>query len=44
MNSIARGGGGAAGFSADAFRRDYIALLTTPGAHDDAYAGTCHRM
>ena len=31
-------------FSAEDFRRRYIALMTTPGTHNDTYASTCHRM
>ncbi|KAG5188718.1 ADP-ribosylation/Crystallin J1 [Tribonema minus] len=41
MCSIAQSGGA---FDEDAFRGAYVRLMTTPGAHDDAYAGTCHRM
>jgi ADP-ribosyl-[dinitrogen reductase] hydrolase len=26
------------------FVKDYIAFMTTPGTHNDTYAGTCHRM
>ena len=25
-------------------RERYIKLMTTPGSHNDTYAGTCHRM
>lgn len=32
------------GFNAERFVRDYIAFMTTPGTHNDTYAGTCHRM
>jgi ADP-ribosyl-[dinitrogen reductase] hydrolase len=28
----------------DDFRSSYITFLTTPGSHNDTYAGTCHRM
>ncbi len=31
-------------FSADDFRTKYITFMTTPGSHNDTYAGTCHRM
>jgi len=31
-------------FSAQDFRQRYIALMTTPGTHNDTYASTCHRM
>eukprot|EP00611_Tribonema_gayanum_P005292 TRINITY_DN1452_c1_g1_i1.p1 TRINITY_DN1452_c1_g1~~TRINITY_DN1452_c1_g1_i1.p1 ORF type:complete len:407 (-),score=181.92 TRINITY_DN1452_c1_g1_i1:555-1775(-) len=41
MRSIAQAGGA---FDEDAFRGAYVRLMTTPSAHDDAYAGTCHRM
>lgn len=26
------------------FREKYIKFMTTPGSHNDTYAGTCHRM
>lgn len=26
------------------FRNAYITFMTTPGSHNDTYAGTCHRM
>jgi ADP-ribosyl-[dinitrogen reductase] hydrolase len=26
------------------FVNDYVQFMTTPGTHNDAYAGTCHRM
>lgn len=26
------------------FRNAYISFMTTPGTHNDTYAGTCHRM
>jgi ADP-ribosylglycohydrolase len=26
------------------FRSSYISFMTTPGSHNDTYAGTCHRM
>ena len=26
------------------FRSKYITFMTTPGSHNDTYAGTCHRM
>lgn len=32
------------GVDANDFRSNYISFLTTPGSHDDTYAGTCHRM
>jgi ADP-ribosyl-[dinitrogen reductase] hydrolase len=28
----------------DDFRSKYITFMTTPGSHNDTYAGTCHRM
>ena len=28
----------------DDYRNRYISFLTTPGSHNDTYAGTCHRM
>ena len=28
----------------DDFRTSYIKYMTTPGSHNDTYAGTCHRM
>ena len=28
----------------DDFRNNYITFMTTPGTHNDTYAGTCHRM
>eukprot|EP00536_Pseudo-nitzschia_multiseries_P009623 jgi/Psemu1/201173/e_gw1.273.34.1 len=31
-------------FRADHFRDAYVAFMTTPGSHNDAYASTCHRM
>eukprot|EP00434_Breviolum_minutum_P005876 symbB.v1.2.005181.t1/scaffold298.1/size236510/25 len=31
-------------FSAQDFQQRYIALMTTPGTHNDTYASTCHRM
>ena len=31
-------------FSANDFRKRYIAFMTTPGTHNDTYASTCHRM
>lgn len=41
LKSIVEEGGS---FNADKFRSDYIAFMTTPGTHNDTYAGTCHRM
>jgi ADP-ribosyl-[dinitrogen reductase] hydrolase len=29
---------------ADDYRTGYISFMTTPGTHNDTYAGTCHRM
>lgn len=31
-------------FDVDALTEDYIKFMTTPGTHNDTYAGTCHRM
>mmetsp|Transcript_1635 Transcript_1635/g.3450 ORF Transcript_1635/g.3450 Transcript_1635/m.3450 type:complete len:415 (+) Transcript_1635:213-1457(+) len=31
-------------FNADHFRDAYVKFMTTPGSHNDTYAGTCHRM
>lgn len=31
-------------FAREDVRERYISLLTTPGSHNDTYAGTCHRM
>ena len=32
------------GFKQPEFVSSYITFMTTPGSHNDAYAGTCHRM
>ena len=31
-------------YDRDTYTEDYTAFMTTPGTHDDTYAGTCHRM
>lgn len=31
-------------FNVKDFTDSYISFMTTPGSHNDAYAGTCHRM
>jgi len=31
-------------FDEAALRGDYVQFMTTPGSHNDTYAGTCHRM
>lgn len=31
-------------FDREDVRERYISLMTTPGSHNDTYAGTCHRM
>lgn len=31
-------------FDQDDFRSKYISFMTTPGSHNDSYAGTAHRM
>lgn len=31
-------------FKRNEFVADYIKFMTTPGSHNDTYAGTCHRM
>jgi ADP-ribosylglycohydrolase len=31
-------------FDVNDFRSEYILFMTTPGSHNDTYAGTCHRM
>lgn len=40
-NSIADNGGS---FAEEDMRSRYVAFMTTPGTHNDAYASTCHRM
>lgn len=30
-------------FSADSLRNEYVNFMTTPGSHNDTYAGSCHR-
>ena len=32
------------GFDLDRFQEEYVAFMTAPGSHNDAYASTYHRM
>ena len=31
-------------YSEDDYRNKYVAFMTTPGTHNDTYAGSCHRI
>lgn len=31
-------------FQTEAFLKEYVTFMTTPGTHNDTYASTCHRM
>ena len=35
---------GASGFDLDRMQHEYVAFMTTPGSHNDAYASSYHRM